>query len=106
MKKPNQLPYIAFEGVGKTKEEVLDSLIAIEPLLVMVGYRKPYEDWNNEFCKNDSNHKVSWNKSTIIVGGDMDAVRYHNHFSRTTIRFKATEIKQFINYMIKEGYLK
>lgn len=35
MTKP--LPYIAIEGVGKTKEEVLDSLIAIEPLLVRWG---------------------------------------------------------------------
>jgi len=97
----NQLPYIAFEGVGKTKEEVLDSLIAIEPLLVMVGWNKPDEVWNNLAC--DSSNI----DTTHLIATENKFVGYYNHSGvDNPICFKATEIKQFINYMIKEGYLK
>lgn len=98
-----QLPYIAIEGVGKTKEEVLDSLIAIEPLLVMMGYSEPYEQWNNEFCEKCNN---SWQHSILHLDNAEKKLEYHNHSAYTTLRFKSTEIKKLIKYMTKEGYIK
>ncbi len=95
-----QLPYIAFEGVGNTDEEVLDSLIAIEPILVMAGWDNPIEEqWNNFRC----NGIV---ENTHLYGYEEGEINYHNHhICSADIIFKATEIDKFINYMIKEGYL-
>lgn len=101
------LPYIAIEGVGKTKEEVLDSLIAIEPLLVMMGYDVPFEEWNNNYCEN---FMSSWHTSHIICkqddGKDLD-LGYHNHNGCfADVIFKSTEIHKLIKYMIDNKFIK
>ena len=98
------LPYIAIEGVGKTKEEVLDSLIAIEPLLVMMGYNKPDEDWNDRFC---TNFDGTWKDSTIILNETNSfELEYHNHLNNAPLRFKSTEINKLIKYMITNKFIK
>jgi hypothetical protein len=102
--KNKQLPYIAFEGVGKTKEEVLDSLIAIEPLLVMVGYDdNTNKGFNNHQCENS---ELTITHLIPSKPGRKNVCYFSHNGCGNPIRFKATEIKQFINYMIKEGYLK
>jgi len=96
-----QLPYIAIEGVGKTKEEVLDSLIAIEPLLVMMGYDKPREDWNNHYC---TELRGAWEYSVIHLEKKLE---YYNHLvGASNIRFKSNEINKLIKYMIDNKFIK
>lgn len=95
-----QLPYIAIEGVGNTPQEVLDSLIAIEPLLVMMGWDVPDEDWNNHRC--DEN---VYNNS--IYGYVCGVLNYHNHIQIIAdLRFKSTEIDKLIKYMITNKFIK
>ena len=95
------LPYIAIEGVGKTKEEVLDSLIAIEPLLVMMGYNKPREDYNNEWCELCEHAPITH----LVAYSDKEVV-YRNHSPVTPLRFKSTEINKLIKYMITNKFIK
>lgn len=96
------LPYIAIEGVGKTKEEVLDSLIAIEPILVKLGYDVPNEDYNNEWC---NTYEVA--PITHITAYGEKIFSYRNHPGlESALRFKSTEIDKLIKYMINNKYIK
>lgn len=87
------LPYIAIEGVGETPEQVLDSLIAIEPLLVMMGYNVPDENWNNKVFKR------KFTLTHIICGEGNKTLEYHSHWGNCTLRFKANEMDKLIKYL-------
>lgn len=98
------LPYIAIEGVGKTKEEVLDSLIAIEPLLVMMGYNKPNEKHNNWACDVERLTEM-----THLLYDKDGGLTYNNHngsYCFNFLRFKSTEINKLIKYMITNKFIK
>lgn len=90
-----KLPYIAIEGIGNTKEEVLDSLITIEPLLVMMGYNKPHEDYNNIFCSDGFLFHNNY-----LMGNSDNSISYNNHEGiGTPLRFKANEMDKLIKYL-------
>jgi len=100
MTKP--LPYIAIEGVGKTKEEVLDSLIAIEPLLVMMG-------WDLGIDEGYNNTMIYTHNTVNLIGINLfsdGSYFYVNHKSHAPLRFKSTEINKLIKYMIDNKFIK
>lgn len=94
------LPYIAIEGVGKTKEEVLDSLIAIEPLLVMMMPSIKFDD-------DDAYTTERFITTHILTRPSFNDYGYYNHKGiDTPIRFKSTEINKLIKYMIDNKFIK
>ena len=93
-----QLPYIAIEGVGKTNRERVESLIAIEPILVFIGLKSD-EQWNNKVVES-------------YIDGHLDFIQitrytysFHSH-PITDLNFKSTEINKLIKYMIDNKFIK
>jgi len=88
-----QLPYIAVEGIGKTREEILQSLIETEMVLWMLGYRKPDENWNNLAI-------TVFDVRYIICVDDEKSILYsNNNSSKYDNQFKSTELMSLINYV-------
>ena len=91
-----KLPYICITSVGNTYEEKLDSLIRIEPVLVMLGYNKPNEAWNNHMCKIREPHSP-----TILTRPSSRNLGYHYHNgSGVSGEFPATQLNDIINYVL------
>lgn len=90
----SKLPYIT---IGCTD---VQQLIEIEPILVMLGYNKSNEEWNNEviigYCD-------KWMLIDRIVCYSDKLLGYHLHWNRPT-DFHATEINKIIEYV--ESYKK
>lgn len=93
-----QLPYIAIEGVGKTNRERVESLIAIEPILVYIGL-KSNEVWNNLTVETYIDGKLSF------IQTDKNTYEYHSHPNHP-LRFKSNEINKLIKYMIDNKFIK
>ena len=94
-----KLPTIAIEGIGNTNREQVESLIAIEPILVSLGYKSD-EKWNNS-CVTE-----------YIDGGTLGFIHcnnssyeYHSHPHCATI-YKADNPKKLISDFVKCNYFK
>ncbi len=93
-----QLPYIAIEGVGKTNRERVESLIAIEPILVFIGLKSD-EGWNNKVVESYIDGLLDFIQIT------RDTYEYHSH-PNSDLRFKSNEIDKLIKYMITNKFIK
>lgn len=91
---------ICINCVGNTPEEKLQSLIEIETILVMAlgDEAIPKEEWNNMFCYYESEHRITWYYSTIIVCGNI--ISYHNHEGGCGIKFRADDLKSILEYLL------
>ena len=92
------LPYIAIEGVGKTNRERVESLIAIEPILVFIGLKSD-EQWNNMVVENYIDGLLGF----IYI--EQNIYQYHSD-SGSDLSFKSTEIHKLIKYMIDNKFIK
>jgi len=98
-----QLPYIAVEGIGNTREEILQSLIETEMVLWMLGYNKPDEYFNNsqmlEYGYNNDKNKPR-SITHIVVNPKIKYLGYFSHNGTgKPQRFKSTELMSLINYV-------
>lgn len=67
-------------GIGNTPEEIADSLIALEPILVALGYKSD-EGWNKTMFNGFDCHK---DMRYIICSHKSKKYDYHNHPCRAT----------------------
>lgn len=88
---------IAIIGVGKTIEEKQESLIKLEPIFAWLGYVDD-TDWNNRVLNSELH------KTDHIVLSRLDKSKlmgYHNHLGYSEKNFKADEVNQIINHILK-----
>lgn len=91
-----KLPFISIKAVGKNYEQKLDSLIKIEPILVMLGYDKSDESWNNNQMKEND-------ITNMLASSKHDSCGYYNHSGIADPDlpkiFPASDIESIINYV-------
>lgn len=96
--KKKKLPKIEISGVGITRDEVSQSLVEIETILVMAGYNNPKEElWNNS----RGGYHVNNDRISCYEDGTYN---YHLHYM--PCQFRADRIEEVIEFLIKEGVLK
>lgn len=87
------LPYISIQGVGKTQEEIIDSLVKIEPILVWLGLDESDEFWNASILEaTECSHIISYGKK----------YGYHNHDGGLSVEehFRADQTEEIIEYVL------
>lgn len=87
----------SISGTGETKKEQLQSLVEIEPILVMLGYDREDESWNNE---NASMEDYPGDLCPFILCSQLGSPQYHNHNGKYEVNFKANEIDKIIDYVL------
>lgn len=71
----------------------LQQLIELEMILIMLGYNKSYENWNNQRVA------LGYKNSDRIIAYNDGQISYHFHIG-FPYNFKATQIKKIIDFVL------
>lgn len=98
-KAKKSLPCISIEGVGKTLNEKIDSLVKLEIILYWLGYSKNTErdeDWNDFKCRGNC-----WDDIYFIILQKNKIYSYYSYGGVDAAKqFKADQVTEIINYVL------